>query len=86
MAEQLKDKELQQYHEDMQDVFSRPGWKRIEEKMTELLQEADSLDGIDSLEKLHFRRGQVAAFSWMLAQPVMHETVYNDLLESEDDQ
>lgn len=85
MADGLKDRDLQDYYESMQRMFETPGWKYLTEDLMKLLEAADKLDGIEHLQALFFRKGQIDILNTVIAQPAVISAAYDMLLESEDD-
>jgi hypothetical protein len=83
MADGLKDRNLQDYYESLQAMFPTKGWKYLAEDLETILAAAITLDDIDSMEALHFRRGQVDILKKLLAQEQMTGAAYDILLEQE---
>lgn len=84
MADGLKDRDLQKYYEDLLSMFSSPGWKHFTEDLAKLNLAADTLTGIDTMEQLHFRRGQVDIMKKIVAQPFVTQAAYDQLLAAEE--
>jgi len=85
MATGLKDRELQDYYESLIDMYASKGWAHFTADMQKLFDAANTLDAIDSLEDLHFRRGQIDILRRVVAQPAVMEAAYDELLKAEDD-
>ena len=81
----LKDRDLQKYYEAMLELFSTPGWNYLQEDLTRLLDEGNTLNGIESMEDLHVRRGTVHILKYMLAQPVVVRAAYDTLLAEDNE-
>ena len=82
----LKDQELQKYYEDLLALFEHPGWKSIEAKMRELFEVADSVQGIEGLQRLGFKQGQVDIIKFVITQPGLISAAYDALLDAEADE
>ena len=83
MADGLKDRNLQDYYESMGSMYSSKGWAYLTEDLTKIFDEANTLTGIDSMEALHFRRGQIDIIHKIVAQPAVIEAAYQILLDDE---
>ena len=85
MADGLKDRNLQDYYESLQNMFATKGWSYLLEDLVKLRDAADRLNGIETMEILHFRRGQVDILNLMIAQSAVIRAAYQVLLEDEAD-
>lgn len=80
----LKDRNLQMYYEDLLSMYASPGWKHFAEDLAKLKAEANTLAGIESMEQLFIRKGQVDIIDKVIAQPLVTEVAYDQLLIAED--
>lgn len=88
MAEEtqgLKDRNLQKYYEALLALYAMPGWKFVTEDLQKIYDAGNSLEGISSMEELHFRRGQIDILKQIVAQPVVVRAAY-DLMLAEDNE
>ena len=83
MADGLKDRKLQDYYESMGAMYSSKGWDYLVEDLTKILEEANTLNGVDSMESLHFRRGQIDIIHKIITQPAVIEVAYQTLLDDD---
>ena len=81
----LKDRDLQDYYESLQATFATKGWSYLLEDLVKLRDAADRLNGIETMEQLNFRRGQVDILNLMIAQSAVISAAYQVLLEDEAD-
>ena len=58
--------ELKEYYEAILDMFSTPGWKLFLEDMERDHSNISSVDGVNDLEGLFFRKGQRQVLSAIL--------------------
>jgi hypothetical protein len=82
MSEQagLKDQALQDYYESFFALYGTPGWKALMEDVALMVGTHDELAGIDTVEQLFFRKGEVSLMRWLLGHQDMVERSYADLL------
>ena len=87
MAEQssgLKDRDLQKYYEALLALYAMPGWTYLTEDLQKLYDVGNSLEGIDSLEELHYRRGTLSIIKQIAAQPAVTRAAYDMLLDEDE--
>lgn len=80
----LKDRNLQKYYEDLLAMYASPGWKHFTEDLAKIKTVANTLAGIESMEHLFFRKGQVDIIDKIVAQPFVTEAAYDQLLIAEE--
>jgi len=86
MAEQtagLQDRDLQKYYEALLALYAMPGWTYLTEDLQKLYDAGNSLEGIGSLEELHYRRGQLVIIKQIVAQPAVTHAAYETLLDED---
>jgi hypothetical protein len=83
MADGLKDRDLQKYYEALLAMYASEGWKHFADDLKIIFDAANTLSGIDGSEMLHFRRGQIDILTKMIAQPIVTEAAYDQLLRNE---
>lgn len=66
------------------DLFSREGWALLIEDLESMVSGIDSLDYVDSLEKLHYNKGQLAILRRLIGMRAAMEAAYEDLRDSSD--
>lgn len=79
----LKDRDLQKYYEALLALYDMPGWKFLTEDLQKIYDTASTLDGISSLEELHFRRGQINMIKQIVSQPAIVRAAYETHLEDD---
>lgn len=72
-------KELQDYYDNRFSMMVSKGWKDLMEDVENMLHATNTLDNVDSVEKLHFRRGEVSIMKWLLGLKDMSEKAFDDL-------
>ena len=75
------DKELQKYYENRFDMMAHQGWLDLMEDIQAMLVSTNTLDGVDSPEKLHFRKGELSILNWLLSLKSVSEKAYGELNE-----
>ena len=74
---------LKQY-ESYFDMFSREGWKLLIEDLESMVEGLDSLDYVDSIEKLHYHKGQLAILRRLIGMKAAMEAAYEDMTDTSD--
>ena len=85
MADGLKDRDLQDYYESMIAMHHSKGWTYFVEDMQRLFEAADSIQGVEGLQGLGFKQGQVDIIKLVVSQAAIVQASYEELLESEDE-
>jgi hypothetical protein len=86
MSEQtagLKDRDMQKYYEAMLALYSMPGWVYLTEDLQKLYDAGNNLEGIASMEELHYRRGQLNIIKTIVAQPAVVRAAYDNAIDEE---
>jgi hypothetical protein len=78
-------KEIQKYYEDRFAMMATQGWKDLIEDVETMLVATDNLGGINTVEQLHFRKGEVSVMNWIKNLRDASGEVYERLQEEEDD-
>ena len=73
--------ELQQYYERRLSMMGDPAWKDLMEDVEAMIESTNTLEGIESLEKLHFRKGELSIMKWILNLKQISEESYKNLQE-----
>lgn len=76
--------ELQRYYEDRLAMTGSQAWKDLMDDVKEMLAATNTLDSTDTLEKLHFKKGEVSMMRWMLSIAEISEATYIRLQEDDD--
>ena len=79
----LKDRDMQTYYEALIAMFASPGWKFLTEDLQRIYDATHTIEGIETLEQLTFRRGQIDILKTIVAQPAVVTAAYDVLLEDE---
>jgi len=79
----LKDRDLQSYYEALIAMYAMPGWVYLTEDLQKIYDVANSLEGVGSMEELHFRRGQIAIIKSLVVQPAVTSAAYDTLLDED---
>lgn len=80
----LNDPELQEYYEALFVMFSTLGWKKLMEDNGRMIELHNQLVGIETIEQLHFRKGQVDQMEWLKNLQEATEHAYKSLLEKQE--
>ena len=81
----LKDRNMQKYYESMLDMFTTPGWQYLTEDLKRIYDAAHTLEGVETMEQLNHRRGQIDILKLVAAQPAVIRAAYDMLLEDENE-
>lgn len=76
----LKDVELERYYQDQFAMYGSHGWLGLMEDLAYMLKTAEKLDGIDTAEQLHFRKGEINILRMLLSYKETRETAYRAAL------
>jgi len=79
----LKDRDMQAYYEALIAMHATPGWKYLTEDLQKIYDAAQGIEGIDTMEQLNFRRGQIDILKLLAAHPVITAAAYDLLLEED---
>ena len=79
----LKDRNLQHYYESMEEMFTTPGWKYLLEDLQRIYEIAHTIEGIETAEQLHYRRGQIDILKLVAGQPAVISAAYEQLKDDD---
>jgi hypothetical protein len=77
-------RELQDYYENRFSMASTQGWQDLLEDIDLMLSSTDTVKGVDTVEQLHFRKGEVSIMTWIKNLKQSSEEVYEQLQQEED--
>jgi hypothetical protein len=77
-------RELQDYYENRFSMMATQGWQDLLEDIDLMLSSTDTVKGVDSVEQLHFRKGEVSIMTWIKNLKQSSEEVYEQLQQEED--
>lgn len=73
------DLELQKYYENRFKMMAEQGWLDLMEDVQAMLVSTNSLDGVDTPEKLNYRKGEISILKWLLSLKSVSEKSYEEL-------
>lgn len=76
----LLDKDLQDHYEQLFAMYGTRGWKRLQEQIEQMLASNNSVAGVDTVEQLWFRKGELSQMLWLQSHQAVHEAAYNQLI------
>ena len=79
------DKELQQYYENLLDLFTREGWKQFIEDIQDNAEILRDINTIPDEKQFWFRRGQLEAVDRILSYESTIKNSYEDFERDSDD-
>jgi len=79
----LKDRDLQAYYEALIAMHATPGWKYLTEDLKKIYDAAQGVEGIENMEQLYFRRGQIDILKLLVAHPTVTAAAYDLLVEQD---
>lgn len=74
-------KEIQKYYEDRFSMMATQGWKDLMEDVETMLASTDNLSGVNTVEQLHFKKGEVSIMNWLKNLRDASAEVYERLQE-----
>lgn len=77
-------RELQDYYENRFSMMATPGWQDLLEDVELMLSSTDTVKGVETVEQLHFRKGEVSIMTWLKNLKQSSEEVYEQLQQEED--
>jgi hypothetical protein len=78
-------KQIQKYYEDRFSMMATQGWKDLIEDLETMLAATDNLSGVNTIEQLHFKKGEVSIMNWLKNLRDASAEVYEKLQEEGDD-
>ena len=77
-------RELQDYYENRFSMTATQGWRDLLEDIDLMLSSTDTVKGVETVEQLHFRKGEVSIITWIKNLKQSSEEVYEQLQQEED--
>lgn len=74
-------RELQDYYENRFAMMATPGWQDLLEDIELMLSSTDTVKGVETVEQLHFRKGEISIMTWLKNLRQSSEEVYEQLQE-----
>ena len=71
--------ELQKYYEDRFSTMSTQGWKDLMEDVEAMMESTNTLQGVDTVDKLHFRKGEISILTWLSTLKQVSEQAFEGL-------
>jgi len=78
-------KELQRYYEDRFGMMATPGWKDLIEDIELMIKSTDSIQGVDTEQQLHFKKGELSIMNWIKTLRESSSEMYDQLQQDEED-
>lgn len=80
------DRELQDYYEERFSMCSSKGWKQLIEDVEKMKEAVDTLQGVETIDSLHFKKGELSIIQWILSLEQSSREVYDQLQEEAKDE
>ena len=77
-------RELQDYYENRFSMTATQGWRDLLEDIDLMLSSTETVKGVETVEQLHFRKGEVSIMTWLKNLKQSSEEVYEQLQQEED--
>jgi hypothetical protein len=77
-------RELQDYYENRFAMMATKGWQDLLEDLQLMIDSTDTLGGIETVEQLHFRKGEMSIMNWIKTLKESSTEVYEQLQQEED--
>jgi hypothetical protein len=75
-------RELQNYYENRFAMMATPGWNDLLEDLQLMITSTDTLGGVETIEQLHFRKGEMSIMNWINTLRESSAEVYEQLQET----
>lgn len=76
------DKDLEQYYENRFDMMASQGWKDLMEDVDKMSTNYNNLFEVNTVEELHFKRGQIDILLWLLSLKEASEAAWEELQDA----
>lgn len=76
--------QLQKYYENRFSMCASDAWRDLIEDVQGMLDAANGIEGISTLEQLHFRKGEVSIMRWILSLESVSQNAYEELQRESD--
>lgn len=77
-------RELQDYYENRFAMMATQGWQDLLEDLELMITSTDTLGGIETVEQLHFRKGEMSIMNWIKTLKESSTDVYEQLQQEEE--
>ena len=77
-------RELQDYYENRFAMMSTKGWQDLLEDLELMITSTDTIGGLETIEQLHFRKGELSIMNWIKTLKESSTEVYEQLQEDVD--
>ena len=77
-------RELQDYYENRFAMMATQGWQDLLEDLELMITSTDTLGGIETVEQLHFRKGEMSIMNWIKTLKESSTEVYEQLQQEEE--
>ena len=74
-------RELQDYYENRFAMMATQGWQDLLEDLELMLKSTDTVKGVETVEQLHFRKGEISIMTWLKNLRESSTEVYEQLQE-----
>lgn len=74
-------RELQDYYENRFAMMATQGWQDLLEDLDLMLSSTDTVKGVETVEQLHFRKGEISIMTWLKNLRESSNEVYEQLQE-----
>jgi hypothetical protein len=74
-------RELQDYYENRFAMMATQGWQDLLEDLELMLSSTDTVKGVETVEQLHFRKGEISIMTWLKNLRESSNEVYEQLQE-----
>jgi hypothetical protein len=74
-------RELQDYYENRFAMMATKGWQDLLEDLDLMLKSTDTVKGVETVEQLHFRKGEISIMTWLRNLRESSNEVYEQLQE-----
>lgn len=80
----LRDSALQAYYDSLFSMYGTPGWQNLMDDYRVMEQTHQTLAGVDTIEQLWFRKGELAMIAQLRGHQALCEHAYDSLLAEQE--
>jgi hypothetical protein len=77
--------DLQKYYENRFGMMATQGWTDLIEDVELMIKSTDTVNGIETKEQLHFRKGELSIMNWLKTLRESSGEIYEQLQQESED-
>ena len=76
--------ELDKYYQNRFSMMASDGWFDLMEDIKRMVEATNRLDGVDGIDQLMFKKGELSIMKWLLSLREVSEETYKELRNESD--